>query len=651
MLRHIIQPMTRASSSTKKNILRYTNKYNKNRTNNVYNNNQNKINPYFLLNSSQPKRILYYHTTKILNQSDEDEKEKKSIGFFDREHSVAPEGFNRWLAVPAGTLITASIGAVYAWSSFNAPLCRTMGVVAPAASDWDLGSVVPIFSACAIGLGVATATLGSWAEREGPRKTAGAASFLWAGGLIVASIGTYTHILPLCYLGYGVGAGMGWGLGYISPVSNLMKWFPDKRGLATGMALASFGGGAILAAPMNKYFIEKFFVAPEYLGTLDTVNVVTEEGKRFVDFAGEMKEVVVATAAEVSKLPGELVEGVYVVGTGSTGVAETFLALGTLHFAAMMTGTLLQKVPREGWKPEGWVGDDTAASMVKEPEEEGSTATATTLAVPVENAMKTKQFWLMWFGVFGNAIAGVSVMACAKNIIGDVFASAFPAIITAGFMSGYIASLSAANGGGRFAWAAISDYIGRKNTTMIFGLSIPFALGLPYLTTMVTEGGGGTLPLTLFYAGSVLVISLYGGIFSVLPAQISDNFGLKHAGAIHGRALTAWSTSAVVGPKILTTLRQISVEDAISDLVDKCDPTAFYDRYGAPVENLKELIETKTVTIPSLMEIVPPGTLDPTPHLYDTTFYAMSGIIGAALLCNALVVPVARKHFVESDKI
>ena len=117
---------------------------------------------------------------------------------------------------------------------------------------------------------------------------------------------------------------MGWGLGYISPVSNLMKWFPDKRGLATGMALASFGGGAILAAPMNKYFIEKFFVAPEYLGTLDTVNVVTEEGKRFVDFAGEMKEVVVATAAEVSKLPGELAEGVYVVGTGSTGVAEHF---------------------------------------------------------------------------------------------------------------------------------------------------------------------------------------------------------------------------------------------------------------------------------------------------------------------------------------
>ena len=610
---------------------------------------------------SQSRRIFCYHTTKIVEEEEKSspevhQKDKSGGSFFsflDREHSIAPEGFNRWLAVPSGTLVTASVGAVYAWSSFNAPLCRTLGVVAPSANDWDLGSVVPIFSAAAIGLGVTTALLGSWAERVGPRKVAGTASFLWAGGLVCTAVGAYTHILPLCYLGYGVGAGMGWGLGYISPVSNMMKWFPDKRGLATGMALASFGGGAILAAPMNKYFMEQFFVAPDYLGSSSDVSIVTEGGKRFVEIAGELNEVVVATATEVAKLPGELAEGVYVVGTGSTGVAETFLVLGTLHFAAMMTGTLLQRVPRDDWQPEGWVDDKASASGAKKDEsDDGNTSqTQVTAAVPVQNAMKTPQFWLMWFGVFGNAIAGVSVMACAKNIIGDVFANAFPAIITAGFMSGYIASLSAANGGGRFAWAAVSDYIGRKNTTMVFGLTIPVALGLPYLTTMVTEGSGGTLPLTLFYGGSVFAISLYGGIFSVLPAQISDNFGLKHAGAIHGRALTAWSTSAVVGPKLLTTLRQTSVEDAISDLVRKCDPSMFQEKYGAPVENLKELIEAKTVTIPSLMEIVPPGTLDPTPHLYDTTFYAMSGIIGAAMLCNALVFPVHRKHFVESGKI
>ena len=128
-------------------------------------------------------------------------------------------------------------------------MCRTLGVVVPSANDWEMGSVVPIFSACAIGLGVTTFTLGKWAERVGPRKVAGTAAVLWSSGLACAALGTYTHTLPLCYAGYGALGGAGWGLGYISPVSNLMKWFPDKRGLATGLALASFGGGAILAAP------------------------------------------------------------------------------------------------------------------------------------------------------------------------------------------------------------------------------------------------------------------------------------------------------------------------------------------------------------------------------------------------------------------
>eukprot|EP00945_MAST-04E_sp_MAST-4E-sp1_P003096 g3096.t1 len=585
----------------------------------------------------------HFTSTRALGQPQDEEgteePAKRRVGFFDRERSVAGDGFNRWLAVPAGTLVTASIGAVYAWSSFNAPLCRTLGVVVPSANDWEMGSVVPIFSACAIGLGVTTFTLGKWAERVGPRKVAGTAAVLWSSGLACAALGTYTHTLPLCYAGYGVLGGAGWGLGYISPVSNLMKWFPDKRGLATGLALASFGGGAILAAPMNRHFMEKYFVAPDYLGLVSDNNVVTEGGKRFVEVAGEMTEVVVATAADVAKLPGELVEGVYIVGTGSTGVAETFVTLAALHFAAMMAGALMQRVPQSGWRPDGYSPPE---------EEEAQAAGGGTPAyegVPVDVAFKTPQFALLWAGVFGNAIAGVSVMACAKDIVGDVFTGAFPAVVTAGFLSGYISSLSAANGSGRFVWAAVSDYIGRKNTQFIFGLTIPIALGLPYLTTMVTQGVGGMMPLTLFYAGSVLAISFYGGIFSVLPAQISDVFGLRNAGAIHGRALTAWSASAVVGPKILTTLRQSSYEGAVGDLVAVCDPAVFLKTFGAPISELKTLVETKTVTIPSLMEIVPPGTLDPTPHLYDTTCYAMSGLIGAAVLCNAMIRPVSRDKF------
>ena len=141
--------------------------------------------------------------------------------------------------------------------------------------------------------------------------------------------------------------------------------------------------------------MEQFFVAPDYLGSSSDVSIVTEGGKRFVEIAGELNEVVVATATEVAKLPGELAEGVYVVGTGSTGVAETFLVLGTLHFAAMMTGTLLQRVPRDDWQPEGWVDDKADASEAKKDEsDDGSTSqTQVTAAVPVQNAMKTPQFW------------------------------------------------------------------------------------------------------------------------------------------------------------------------------------------------------------------------------------------------------------------
>jgi MFS family permease len=577
--------------------------------------------------------ILRQHATLTQQKTENDDEVNSGVGFLDRSRSAAPRGFNRWHAVPGGILVTTSIGAVYAWSSFNAPLCRTLGVVAPAASDWELGSVVPIFSFAALTLGIGTSVLGTWSERSGPRMTAAAATACWSGGLCITSLATYTHTLPLCYLGYGILGGLGWGLGYISPVSNLMKWFPDRRGLATGMALASFGGGAILASPMNIYFMNKFFVPPDYLGTLKDITVVTENGVRYAQSnTGEMIEVVVATAADVAKLPGELMEGVYVVGTGSTGVAETFLSLGGIHCAAMLAGTLMMRIPRDGWSPEGYIiPDEEAQSTVK--------------GVSLNTTMKTPQFWLLWTVVFGNAIAGVSIMACAKDIMNDVFVGAFPGLITAGFLSAYISSLSAANGTGRFAWATASDYLGRKNTIYTFGLAIPIALGLPYVATMVSDGGSGTLPLFIFYGGSVLAISFYGGIFSVLPAYIADLFGMKNPGAIHGRALTAWSASAVVGPTILTTLRKSSYDDAVSELALVCDPQVFYDTYGATISELQTLIDTKTVTIPSLMEIVPAGTHDPTPHIYDSTFYTMSGFIAVAMLCNAMIKPVPREKF------
>ena len=246
-----------------------------------------------------------------------------------------------------GILVTLSIGSVYAWSTFNGPLTRALGVVAPSGSDWSLGTVLPIFSICACTLGVTTTTLGPWAERVGPRKVAMTAAVAWTSGLLTSAVGCELHSLPMVYFGYGVLGGIGWGLGYISPVSNLMKWFPDRRGLATGMALASFGGGAILAAPLNKYLCETFAVLPEYLGTVDEVSLITEEGRRYVesgapDAPGALQEVVVASASDLMNFPGAQ-EGVYLVGTGDTGVVGCFLALGAIHFTAMSLGALIQE--------------------------------------------------------------------------------------------------------------------------------------------------------------------------------------------------------------------------------------------------------------------------------------------------------------------
>ena len=289
-------------------------------------------------------------------------------------------------------------------------------------------------------------------------------------------------------------------------------------------------------------------------------------------------------------------------------------------------------MPREGWTPDGW-------EAPKEDDSAGTNINQRALGdVDHNTALRTPQFWLMWAAVFGNAIAGVSIISCAKTMMGDVFGAALPAIVTGAFATGYVASLSLANGGGRFAWASISDYIGRKQAYYVFGLGIPVAVGIPYVTSMVSSSGG-TMPLMIFYGGTFMVVSFYGGLFSVLPAYIADTFGIRHAGAIHGRLLTAWATSALVGPALLSRLRGNSYNEAVESLVSVCDPASFQEKFGAGTERLQELVDAKTVTIAKLMEIVPPGTLDPTPGIYDSTMYAMAGIMGCAVVCNSLIKP------------
>ena len=553
-----------------------------------------------------------------------------ALAFLRKENIVAPDGYNRWRVPPASIAVHLCIGSVYAWSVFNTPLTRDLGVVASSANDWSLSSVVWIFSVAIVCLGLAAAFAGKWLEKVGPRFVGVVAAFLWGGGFIVGSIGISTHQLWLLYLGYGVLGGFGLGLGYVSPVSTLIRWFPDRRGMATGLAIMGFGGGAMIGAPLISALLETFQRAPEYLGAENMVALVTEEGRRFAETAAGKVEVVIASANQAASFGGEA--GVYVVGTGETGAASTFLTLGISYFIVMMFASFQYRVPKEGWKPEGWQPKPEASSkgMVSKNH------------VHIDQALKTPQFWLLWIVLCFNVTAGIGVIGVAKTMINEIFGNL--AIVTAGFAGTYVLMISVFNMVGRFFWASTSDYIGRKNTYHCF-----FVIGtLLYLSIPFWAGMGNTTALIGFYIATMIIFTMYGGGFATIPAYLADLFGTLHVGGIHGRLLTAWSTAGVLGPFAITYLRNMSVENAIADLAAKVDPAAFASKFGAPMADLQKLVEAKTVTVARLLEIAPAGTVDPTSTLYNTTMYAMAGLLVLAFIANLLVKPVREKHHVEN---
>ena len=553
-----------------------------------------------------------------------------ALAFLRKENIVAPDGYNRWRVPPASIAIHLCIGSVYAWSVFNTPLTRDLGVVASSANDWSLSSVVWIFSVAIVCLGLAAAFAGKWLEKVGPRFVGVVAAFLWGGGFIVGSIGISTHQLWLLYLGYGVLGGFGLGLGYVSPVSTLIRWFPDRRGMATGLAIMGFGGGAMIGAPLISALLETFQRAPEYLGAENMVALVTEEGRRFAETAAGKVEVVIASANQAASFGGEA--GVYVVGTGETGAASTFLTLGIAYFIVMMFASFQYRVPKEEWKPEGWQPKPEASSK----------GMVSRNHVHIDQALKTPQFWLLWIVLCFNVTAGIGVIGVAKTMINEIFGNL--AIVTAGFAGTYVLMISVFNMVGRFFWASTSDYIGRKNTYHCF-----FVIGtLLYLSIPFWAGMGNTTALIGFYIATMIIFTMYGGGFATIPAYLADLFGTLHVGGIHGRLLTAWSTAGVLGPFAITYLRNMSVENAIADLAAKVDPAAFASKFGAPMADLQKLVEAKTVTVARLLEIAPAGTVDPTSTLYNTTMYAMAGLLVLAFIANLLVKPVREKHHVEN---
>tara|TARA_B100000686_G_scaffold355338_1_gene472898 strand:- start:17908 stop:19596 length:1689 start_codon:yes stop_codon:yes gene_type:complete len=559
-------------------------------------------------------------------------------GLLSKERIIAKPGFNRWLVPPASIAIHLCIGSVYAWSIFNPALIRVFGVVTPAADDWSLSDVVWIFTVAIVCLGLAAAFAGKWLEEVGPRKVGVVAAFCWGGGFVIGGLGIALHQLWLIYLGYGVIGGCGLGLGYVSPVSTLIRWFPDRRGMATGMAIMGFGGGAMIGAPLKNWLINTFYSAPEYLGPIASVNLTTEAGRRFAQIAGELHEITVIGANDIANMivPGP--EGVYLVDTGSVGVAQAFVALGMIYFIVMMIAAFSYRIPAPGWKPEGWSPPNDTARAKK---------MISSHDVDIDKALHTPQFYQLWIVLCFNVTAGIGVLSVARTMMTEIFGTTLPHIVDSAFAATYVVMISVFNMVGRFFWASTSDYIGRRTTYWVFfALGIALYVSIPYTASQVSISPT-VLWLVYFYAATMIIFTMYGGGFATIPAYLADMFGTRYVGGIHGRLLTAWSTAGVLGPLAITSLRDSASTTAINNLSATIDPARFRSTFGAELDQLEQLVDQNTVTIANLMEIAPPGTIDPTSGLYNTTMYLMAALLGIALLANATMKPVNSKHHMQ----
>ncbi len=406
------------------------------------------------------------------------------LSFLDRERSVAHPGYSRWLVPPAALAIHLCIGQVYAFSVFKIPLTQAIGITKSVPGDWTQPQLAWIFSLAIVMLGLSAAVFGKWLEGAGPRKAMFASATCFALGFFISYFGVVSHQLWLIYFGYGIVGGVGLGLGYISPVSTLIKWFPDRPGLATGMAIMGFGGGAMIGSPLAIKLMAYF------------------------------------------RTPNDI------------GVGPAFVVMGVLYFLLMMFGVFTIRVPRDGWKPEGWVAPVKDQKLI------------TTHNVEVNTAFRTPQFWLLWIVLCTNVTAGIGILEQASPMIQEFFKGSIGPVAAGGF----VGLLSLFNMAGRFFWASTSDFIGRKSTYFIF-----FTLGALLYYFLPMTGANHLNSVALFVAISVVLLSMYGGGFATIPAYLRDLFGVYHVSAIHGRLLTAWSVAGVLGPVLVNYMREYEI--------------------------------------------------------------------------------------------
>ena len=486
---------------------------------------------------------------------------RPSPGLLDKERIIAGPGFNRWLVPPAALAIHLCIGMAYGFSVFWLPLSKALGIkeslqcppgmgffgqLFTTTCDWHISTLGWMYTLFFVLLGSSAAVGGSWLERAGPRKAGVVSAMCWCGGMLISAVGVHLHQFWMMILGSGIIGGIGLGLGYISPVSTLVKWFPDHRGMATGMAIMGFGGGAMIGSPLAADLMQRF-----------------------------------ATPTGV-------------------GVKETLVVMALIYFVFMIAGAFGYRVPTSGWKPEGWTP----------PADQASNTMITQRHVHANKVWRIPQFWLLWMVLCMNVSAGIGVIGMSSPMLQEVFGGSLIGVSAkfseldktqladiATVAAGFTALLSLFNIGGRFFWASLSDKLGRKTTYVVF-----FVLGAVLYFSVPGSAAAGSI--ILFVAAFCVILSMYGGGFSTVPAYLADLFGTQMVGAIHGRLLTAWATAGILGPVVVNYMREYQLS------------------LGLPRD-----------------------------QVYNQTMYILTGMLMLGLICNLLVRPLADKWFMSEEEL
>jgi len=482
-----------------------------------------------------------------------------SPGFLTKDRIIAQAGYSRWLVPPCALAIHLCIGMAYGFSVFWLPLSKAVGIthsvacpadmsffseITATTCDWKISMLGWMFTLFFVFLGSAAAIWGGWLERAGPRKAGVVAAVCWCGGLVISAFGVISHQIWLLWVGSGAIGGIGLGLGYISPVSTLVKWFPDRRGMATGMAIMGFGGGAMIGSPLADKLM-KIFATPTQVG-----------------------------------------------------VWQTFIVLAIGYFVFMMAGALGYRLPPAGWKPAGWAGPRKKRALVTDGQ------------VHLDVALKTPQFWLLWAVLTLNVTAGIGIIGMASPMLQEVFGGRLIGVTAsfdqltqaqlgaiAAIAAGFTGLLSLFNIAGRIFWASLSDSIGRQATYMVF-----FLVGLVLYASIPWTAS--TDSLALFVGFLCIILSMYGGGFSTIPAYLADIFGDRMVGAIHGRILTAWSTAGVLGPVLVNYIREYQLSHGV-----------------------------------------------PRAQVYSITMYILAGMLALGFVCNLLVRPVAPRYYMTAAQL